>query len=806
MPFQKMATKKTLFSILKLLIGLLILFNSISCGCGNSGKHNNNKKGENNESPSSSQRESASYLGMKIFPMHLSGDNKQITARFILPDNNNIADLEQYKLRITLVKADGISGISYKDKDNTHKTITDKLEESLIHFFPATEFISNNEALLKIPFNIITNTESNSVRVIFELLDKNNIKLKEYPVSWSNQVSALIQLKIGKLNYDKSSSSIICNVQNNGKEPIRDIQLRYTNISQDNISKEVTINNQRIGIINFAYIAAGGLTEDQVLPIDFKSATKAKFKFEVLHQDNLAENATEEREFNDKFPQLKLLAVGSTALTGKEKVIQLRIEKANSSGNIDVSKLELKAIQNTKTDAYLQYNGKAITSIIGSELSLTGNSTALFIQSATALRASFELYLMYEQNVIDKQIFTWKIDSDQATSILSQIAAEGKEEMINELLQIPGIDINVKNENDETPLHEAAKNNHPSVVKLLASQENTQVNAKDKQGYTPLSIAIEQRNMMATLFLLQSTKINVNTTTKWGNSPLHLAIQTNSQRTVEELIAKGANINATNNHGITPLHIATSLGSTKAIALLLAEGANINVMDEDGNTPLHIAAENGQQPVIELLLATKSNVKMIDKRGLTPLHKAALANNKLAIQALLARKANVNAEDMYGNTPLHKAAQRGDEEAVNALLVAKDIDLYAKDNDSSTPLHVAVLYENEKVVTALIAKGIKVDVKDKYDNIPLHIAVQRGNLTIIRKLLKKKVGIDAKDSMGYTPLHMAICYNHSAIVKFLLTKRAKINIKNAQEETAVDLAQRSSNGEIKGLLGITDAH
>ena len=795
--FKELSIERPLFVFLKLLIGLLVFPSITSCGCGNSREHNKTKKNERSEDISSNNQARNGGLNMEVFPIRLDGNNKQVTATFILTDNNKVADLKQYKLRVKLVESG--STIHYKDGSNTLRIITDKVEKNLTHFFSITE-LTPNEPPLELPFDIIPNTESTSVSIVFELFDKDNAKLKEYPISWNREAVKSVGLKINKLDYEQANSRVICSIQNNSKELVGDVQLRYTNISQDTIGKNVVLNNQHSGVINFASIAPEGLTEDQILPIDFKSAIKATFRFEVLHQGKVVENVMEEKEFDYKEVLLKLVAVGPTSLIGKDKAIQLRIEKEASSGNIDASKLELRIIQHTTSDAHLDYNGQASVVVPGSELNITGDNIMLVIQPSTAVQASFELHLVYAQHVLDKQSFTWRIDGDQANKMLLEAAAAGNEKKIEELLQILEIDINVKNENDETPLHEAAKSNNSAVIKLLLGQENIQVNAQDKQGYTPLSIAIEQNNTASISSLLESTKTDVNIKTKWGSSPLHLAIQKDNQELVEDLIAKGANVNATDNHDISPLHIATLLGSTKVIALLLAKGANINAMDEDGNTPLHIAAEEGKESVIELLLTMRADVKMIDKRGLTPLHKAALAGNKLAIQALLARKADVNAKDKNGSTPLHKAAEKGNKEAIEALLAVKEANLYAKVDDGSTPLHIAVLYGNEEAVTALLDKGVKVGVKDNYNNMPLHIAAQKGNLSITTKLLEKKDGINDKAYMGYTPLHIAIYYGYPAIVKLLLDTDAKRNIKDAQEETAVDLARQSPNEEIKKLF------
>jgi ankyrin repeat protein len=794
---QKKSVKGSLFLTLRLLVSLIVFPTVFFCNCSNSYKKSAIKKNE--QSQTLNNQGSNVELNMEIFPRQLNAEAKRITVTFMPAGNTEAIDLIQYRLRIKLLQENGNSSLSYKNRENISQTIAAELEENLTDFFLADK-LTPNETSLTIPFDIAPGTGVSSLKVVFELLDKNNVTLKECPIIWKKEAAIPVQLEIGKLDYDLANNRIICNIQNNGKETVEQVQLRYTNISQDNADNLSLINNQQQGIVDFLSIGGEEVSEDKIISIIFKPAARARFRFELLYRGELLKNVTEEREFNNKDFLLKLVAVGPTRLTGKDKTVQLKIEKNANSDSLDTGKLQLRVMQHTKSDACLQYNGKAIETIIGSELSVIGNNINLLVEPSTAVQASFKLYLLHEHNILDEQIFTWRMDDDQASRMLFGTVAAGDEEEIRELLQIPNININVRNENDETPLHEAVKTKNSSVIKLLLGQEDIQVNAKDKQGYTPLSIAVEQNSRLATLALLQAEGIDVDTKNKWGNSPLHLALQKDNQELVEHLIIKGANINAADNHGITPLHIATLLGKTKAVALLLAKGANKNMMDEEGNTPLHIATEKGKEQVLELLLATRANMKMIDKRGLTPLHKAALAGNKLAIQALLARKADVNAEDMHGNTPLHKAVEKGNREALGTLLAAKDIKLYAKDNDGSTPLHIAVLHGNEEAVTTLLDKGAKVDVKDKYDNMPLHIATQKGNLSITRKLLEKRVGINTKDYMGYTPLHMAVYYGYPAIVKLLLDKHAKQNIKDAQGETAVDLARRSTNIEIRKLF------
>ena len=52
-----------------------------------------------------------------------------------------------------------------------------------------------------------------------------------------------------------------------------------------------------------------------------------------------------------------------------------------------------------------------------------------------------------------------------------------------------GFDVNINDENGDTPLQIAIRENRPGIVKLLL-EYGANVNAKDKQGLTPLFAAI----------------------------------------------------------------------------------------------------------------------------------------------------------------------------------------------------------------------------------------------------------------------------------------------------------------------------
>lgn len=129
-----------------------------------------------------------------------------------------------------------------------------------------------------------------------------------------------------------------------------------------------------------------------------------------------------------------------------------------------------------------------------------------------------------------------------------------------------GVDCNVRNENDDTPLQWAAECGHTAIVALLLEKG-----------------------------------ANCNVQTNKGNTPLHGALH--SPEVVTLLIKKGAKLNEQNQKGQTPLHWAVEQGYTQVGKLLLENHAIIHMRDQEKRTPLYWAAHQRQQGAIQLLLS-----------------------------------------------------------------------------------------------------------------------------------------------------------------------------------------------------------
>ena len=93
---------------------------------------------------------------------------------------------------------------------------------------------------------------------------------------------------------------------------------------------------------------------------------------------------------------------------------------------------------------------------------------------------------------------------------------------------------------------------------------------------------------------------------------------------------------------------------------------------------------------------------------------------------------------------------------IGSLVRVMGADPNAKNEDSLTPLHVAVRRELPLVVETLIRHGAKTDIKDPAGDTPLHRAVVYSSPGVVWELLQKSADVHALDKDGLTPLELAL--------------------------------------------------
>lgn len=681
-----------------ILFNLLISLYAISCSCNDPILIN--QDGGEKPSIETELPKQSGILTMQVGPISLLDDKKTTEVSFTTADESNPVDLNQFKLQIELIETGGAgSSITYMDSTNKLKKVINAFQENVSHFCPGTELKANSP--VKVAFTLAPDPIVTSMEVKFKLVDKNDNLLKEITVNWKKTPADAAQLKFDKLAYDKESGIVTYNIQNIGSEEAKDVQLCYTNISIDEIGKTVLLNNQKTATINIGNIPPQGSTNEQILVINFKKATQAKFSFEILHkyQDKLVKDLIKEEEFSAKVPPLKLTPISPTKLIGANKTFQFKVEEVIDSDELDLSKLKLIITDNSGGAQTIKYNDKEHNKINElfelSEIEL-GEIIKFSINSSIGLKLSYTLQLNYEgKDIGDSQTATWEIDAETATKeLLKAISTNNNNDMkILELLEVPGIDINIRN--------------------------------------------------------------------KYGYSLLHLAVDLNREVVVTALLAKGANVNTTNNVGATPLHTAIRKGSPALIENLLnVEDIDISVRDNNGNTPLYLAVLEEKQRAIEILVAKGANATTKNNYGHTAVYLAITKKSPQIIEAVLAAKdINVEAKDIDDQTLLHQSTRRGGMVAkfIIETLVAKGADVNATNIDGETPLHLAAMGGQTSVLAleTLIAKGAHVNVMDKKGDTPLHIAIEGEVVGIIKTLLNHGAKRDIENKNKKTPLDLA---------------------------------------------------
>ena len=112
----------------------------------------------------------------------------------------------------------------------------------------------------------------------------------------------------------------------------------------------------------------------------------------------------------------------------------------------------------------------------------------------------------------------------------------------------------------------------------------------------------------------------------------------------------------------------------------------------------------------------------------------------------------------------------------------------AVDQESNSPLHLAVLSGETEVVRSLLEAGEDTELKNKPGNTPLHIAADHNQINIVRLLLEFGADINSRNYVYSSPLHLAVAKDHNEIVSLLIENGAEIEVRNNRGYTPMHKA------------------
>ncbi|KAJ5226794.1 uncharacterized protein N7469_006800 [Penicillium citrinum] len=211
------------------------------------------------------------------------------------------------------------------------------------------------------------------------------------------------------------------------------------------------------------------------------------------------------------------------------------------------------------------------------------------------------------------------MDSLQSAKFpLHEAAREGKNQVVESLLNANPKSAFQKDEDDRLPIHWAVAYNQLPIVEQLVAVKNFDPDVEDGSGWTPLMIAASLKDAQGDpiLELLLRKGADVSMKSHSGQNALHFASSKANISTVRTLITNKCSARVKDTRGQLPLHRAAAVGSVPILKTLLEEGKSpVNATDGDGMTALHQAISEGHGDAAILLLKSGADAEKRDGDG-----------------------------------------------------------------------------------------------------------------------------------------------------------------------------------------------
>ncbi len=413
-------------------------------------------------------------------------------------------------------------------------------------------------------------------------------------------------------------------------------------------------------------------------------------------------------------------------------------------------------------------------------------------------------------------------------------AARGHIDAVRALIAYPdGIDLTgLKDHYGNTPLHLAARNGRQRVVEFILQGAAALLNVLNLQDQTPLHLAANLGRHEIVAHLLRQAGIKINLQDDGGNTPLHLAAHGGHTEVVRLLLNKtGIDTEIENNNNKTARDEArdrrdpevlkvfdggqTRYGTSAAERLVQA----LKVGNIDPNACAATETECRQNSALTILRTDQNlDVNYVEpSTGNTALHYAVLGTDSSTsgrgpyetVVDLLTRNASLdpNKQNKGKSTPLHLAVQHNQYAMVKLLLRHRSTDVNLTNRLDETALHIAVDEEHEQIIAELLRYRlgtIDVNLQDQDGYTPLHVAAEQRSPTQAQMLIDDRrvdVNMRTRDSERSGALHIAAEYGNDEVVRALLSDAdINVNLLNRLDQTALHVAAYHGREQVVSIL------
>ena len=307
---------------------------------------------------------------------------------------------------------------------------------------------------------------------------------------------------------------------------------------------------------------------------------------------------------------------------------------------------------------------------------------------------------------------------------LTIVCVNKNEDVINALLN-GNADPNITDDDGETFLHKAVREDCTKGMLQAIIQHGADVNATNKDKVTALMIACMRGNMDA-IYELLNAGADTNVSDKDSRTWLHYAVYGDCDKEVlQTIISHGADVNATRNGNVTALMIACWRGNIDAINELLNVGADPNIADKYSCTWLHYAVYGDcDKEVLQTIISHGADVNATRNGNVTALMIACRRGNIDGINELLNVGADPNIADKYSCTWLHYAVYGHCDKQVLRTIISHGANVNATNNGNVTALMIACVEGNEDAINVLLKAGIDPNIQDDAGDTCLHITTE----------------------------------------------------------------------------------
>ena len=403
------------------------------------------------------------------------------------------------------------------------------------------------------------------------------------------------------------------------------------------------------------------------------------------------------------------------------------------------------------------------TKILLGELEIDANLVNAFGQSALMLAAERnkpDIVELLLRNGADPML---RIRQGGATAVL--LAAGSNAISVIETMMKNGVDLDCLDDDRRGLLHHASAKGWPAVVRFLSGlkPEWLDVNSKDMNGQTPLHDAcssIRGESTKVVDALLELPGINPAVKDNFDRSCIEVAWQHGYIKIMDILqlenkLSKRVATFVPDEQKL-PLWSLAKCGFSDILhTQKLAIPSKMVSEKEPGtqNTALHWAVISNQLEILRLLLHSDASPDHQNRQGRTPLHLAAVKGNLSATRELLACHADFNNKDIWGQE----------------LLVCH-ADFNIKDIWGRTAFYIAQQNRHYDVALTLVEVGAAISITQVEKQRLFFAAVRSKKLTAVMILLDKGAHILGRTPEGFTALQLAKDVDDADLIRFLRSR------------------------------------